>query len=329
LRSMFSYLEAGYAILYYEGPGQGLTPLDGTSLRFTPYWDRVLTAVATYAPLHLSNYYNTSAGVTSASESFGGFLNAQACSKIDKQLIQGCIVDPATPNFGWTTNYQFVGRILSSFESVDPALITASCGSYCVQYATPFWNVNATYMPQPFADNGLMQSLTNTSCTSGRTLLSELFSGLGFPLSSDIMYLIYSIVPPGPTTYRDLNHLSLVVDSYPQNFSALAVESYRLLQEYRISKEQVANTSVPIAAFSTTEDFGIQSALTAAYFNALPASSQGLFKQFNASSGAALHCEAAAWDVVVPYYLRFMNHVKQSHVCKSRPKKQMSSSLKP
>jgi hypothetical protein len=55
-----------------------------------PDWSRVLTAVATYARQDLPSLlkWNMNAGVTAVSESFGGFLLAQACANIDPNLVQ-------------------------------------------------------------------------------------------------------------------------------------------------------------------------------------------------------------------------------------------------
>ena len=133
-------------------------------LRFTPNWDRVLTAAATYARDNLSlpwdkvrpsaathcvcrdSVVRQTRGVVAASESLGGYLLAQACAHIDPGLVQGCITDPASPNMAFAVGYTVLGPLITPFASVNASLLAALCPS-CVQYAAPYWTVNATYAP--------------------------------------------------------------------------------------------------------------------------------------------------------------------------------------
>lgn len=82
-----------------------------------------------------------------------------------------------------------------------------------------------------------------------------------------------------------------------------------MLQGFVVSEAEVAATRVLVAAFGSGEDFTTQSAQLGAYVAALPASRRALVSYFDASTGAATHCEVGAWSVVAPRYYAFLQLV--------------------
>lgn len=87
------------------------------------------------------------------------------------------------------------------------------------------------------------------------------------------------------------------------------MQAFSVLQGFVVSEAEVAATRVLVAAFGSGEDFTTQSAQLGAYVAALPASRRALVSYFDASTGAATHCEVGAWSVVAPRYYAFLQLV--------------------
>jgi len=289
-------------------------------LRFTNRWDRVLQAAATFAreDASLIKMWNATLGVTAVSLSFGGFLLPQACTNISSSLIQGCIGDPSTSSMTFAFNYLAFGQIFSLFQNVPAEDLQSECGAYCEGYMSFYWNVNETFTNSPFSPDPLMKTLTSPECPQGTSFLGTIFSfaasesGAGI---TDFVYLVATLVPPGPNTYSNITDLFDIIQSNDfDRFGALLASAYSLAQDYFITQEEVALTQPVVAVFGGAEDFALETPNGKAYFDALPPSSQGQFVFFKKASGAAGHGEIGGFDVAFPYYKAFLDKIAYSTV---------------
>jgi hypothetical protein len=308
LRSLYAYLDDGLAVLYYEGPGQGRTLTANPPLQFTPSWDRVLTAVDSYIAGYLGSYYASNQGITAVSESFGGFLLMQACSNYRGTQIQGCVADPATASMAYAVNYLMAGWILAPFAGVNPTTLASQCGPNCYSYASNYFHLNATWAsPQAiFSADPLFSELLDPSCTSGVQTMAGLlqgvvFSGMGGIVPPLFNYMVMAVLGPGNNTYSDLSALQHLLDTNPPAFFRLLALAFGRMQQFYVSQAQLSSSQVAFLTLSTEQDFALQSAQSAQVFASLPQNNLNAHHYFTADTGAAVHCEAGAWEVLWPH----------------------------
>eukprot|EP01095_Lingulamoeba_sp_RSL-Kostka_P002261 TRINITY_DN13113_c0_g1_i1.p1 TRINITY_DN13113_c0_g1~~TRINITY_DN13113_c0_g1_i1.p1 ORF type:complete len:557 (+),score=182.94 TRINITY_DN13113_c0_g1_i1:408-2078(+) len=308
-QQMEAVIKAGYGVLMYEGPGQGIASRYDNSV-FTNEWHLVVDAVADY----VVNNPNITNGdnIISASWSFGGYLMAEGCALVTNPAIKGCIIDPATPNFAFSMNYAGFSWAITPYTGSKEQIATVSklCGDFCINYLPYYSNVTAvsnqgTWNPDPF-----LTALIDENCSSGRSYLLKLFTEFfgEYPLIiPDLSYTLFKMLPFSSYSYSSLKELVDIIDNDPQTFSQLYIDSLYIFQNYQTDYNTISKTKPAILATGGTEDFIYQSTCTTSYFKALQSNNnKSMFHMFDSAGGDAQHDQMGSQLSSLPYWFKFL-----------------------
>ena len=262
-------LENGYAVLAFEGPGQG------SAKRYPPYmplvtrWDKVIDAVVSTAKSDdsIQNYISED-NMFLWGVSLGGYLAGQACSMLPKGTLAGCIVTPAV-----------VSMIPPYTERLVDTLLL------------PFGQLNATDIPEDYAD--AFRNSTTVVDTILRPLLQDCSPESGAP---EIWYDLFqgadlvNVLPD--YVYNIIDYAGV----FTSNVTDIIQATWLGYQNaFDFVNPNVSMTETPILVLSGTEDnlMGGQEAL---FFDQLPddIKAQSQLVNFTAETGGALHSQSGA-----------------------------------
>ncbi len=271
----------GYAVLAFEGPGQGDVKRYAPYMPLVPRWDTVIDAVLTSISedARLENLVSSN-DTFLMGVSLGGYLVGQACSMLEPGKLKGCIVTPAVTSMLLPYNERFASTFYLPF---------ANYTSLPAEYASALQSVDSVI------EQVLRPLLLECDEDSGaRQLWYELFSSQSVSEFPDI---VYNVIDYGGGGAGFVNtSLDAIVDASYDSWGKV----------FNFVNPNVSSTSTPVLVLAGSQDV-LMGGQQNAYFDQLPEAIKEKSKLvvFDAESGGALHCQVGAMgsqaEVVVPW----------------------------
>eukprot|EP00890_Picochlorum_soloecismus_P006649 jgi/Picsp_1/809/NSC_04298-R1_alpha beta hydrolase len=302
-------LDNGYAVLAFDGPGQGLIKRTPPYMPLVPRWDSVIEAVLSKVEEDDSvNQYVNMDEIFVWGVSLGGYLVGQACSMLPKGRVNACIVNPGVVNM---------------FDPYTDSLIQT--------FFKPLGQLNRTDIP-----DGYYEAFQNETTIKEQILIPLLEDCGPDSEAPDIWYQLFSgdasdvnIVPD--YVYNAMDYAGVVTSNITQIVDSLW-QGYGNVLQFINTNMSMAQTPFLILSGEQDNLIGGQST---AFLEQLPKSvkDQSLLVNFTAETGAALHCQAGAMhaqaDAVFPWLeqRRLMTKSETTFTGDSESKSSSASSI--
>lgn len=264
-------LENGYAVLAFEGPGQGSVK------RYPPYmplvtrWDTVIDGIISTAKSDESVHEYISESIFLWGVSLGGYLAGQACSMLPKDTLSGCIITPAVVSM----IPPYAGRLIETLF-------------------LPFNQLNSSEIPE-----GYMSAFENATTAVDiilRPLLQDCGQDSGAP---KIWYELFegadlvNVLPD--YVYNIIDYAGIFTSNVTDIIQATWL-GYR--NAFDFVNPNISMTETPVLVLSGTED-NLMGGQEVSYFDQLPDNikSKSQLVNFTAETGGALHSQSGAMNV--------------------------------
>lgn len=264
-------LENGYAVLIFDGPGQGRVKRQEPYMPLVPAWETVIESVIS----EVKNNPNVEKFVSMDTialwgVSLGGYLVGQACSVLPKDLVKACIVTPAVHS-----------------------MIPPYTDSLIQKLFLPMAKLNSSDIPEGYAE--ALQNETTVVDMILRPLLQECDD------DSDARTLWYNIFDPSPSerivllpdyVYGAMDYAGIVTSNVTEIINATYLGYKGVLN---FTNTDISSTQIPMLILSGTQD-NLMGGQEENYFNQLPQDVQDVSKlvNFTAETGGALHSQSGA-----------------------------------
>ena len=267
-------LENGYAVLAFDGPGQGLIKRTPPYMPLVPRWDTVIEAVLSKVEEDdtVKQYVNMDE-IFVWGVSLGGYLVGQACSMLPKGRVNACIVNPG---------------VVSMFDPYTDSLIQT--------FFKPLGQLNRTDIPDEY-----YEAFQNETTIKEQILIPLLQDCGPDSEAPDLWYYLFSgdasdvnVVPD--YVYNAMDYAGVVTSNITQIVESLW-QGYRNALQFVNTNVSMAQT--PFLILSGEQDNLIGGQGTA-FLEQLPKSvqDQSLLVNFTAETGGALHCQAGAMNAM-------------------------------
>lgn len=276
-------LENGYAVLAFDGPGQGLIKRTPPYMPLVPRWDTVIEAVLSKVEEDYSvNQYVNMDEVFVWGVSLGGYLVGQACSMLPKGRVNACIVNPG---------------VVSMFDPYTDSLIQT--------FFKPLGQLNRTDIPDEY-----YESFQNETTIKEQILIPLLQDCGPDSEAPEVWYYLFSddasnvnVVPD--YVYNAMDYAGVVTSNITQIVESLW-QGYRNALQFVNANVSMAQT--PFLILSGEQDNLIGGQGTA-FLEQLPKSvqDQSLLVNFTAETGGALHCQAGAMNAMAEAVFPWLN----------------------
>jgi len=274
-------LENGYAVLAFDGPGQGLIKRTPPYMPLVPRWDTVIEAVLSKVEEDDSvNQYVNMDEIFVWGVSLGGYLVGQACSMLPKGRVNACIVNPG---------------VVSMFDPYTDSLIKT--------FFEPLGQLNRSDIPDEY-----YQAFQNETTVKEQIIIPLLQDCGPDSEAPQLWYYLFSgdasdvnVLPD--YVYNAMDYAGVVTSNVTQIVESMW-QGYRNALQFVNPNVTMAQT--PFLILSGTQDTLIGGQSTA-FLEQLPKSIQdeSLLVNFTAETGGALHCQAGAMsaqaDAVFPW----------------------------
>ncbi len=264
-------LENGYAVLAFEGPGQGSVK------RYPPYmplvtrWDTVINEIVSTAENDesISKYISQDKFLWGVS--LGGYLAGQACSMLPKDTLVGCIITPAVVS-----------------------MIPPYAGRFIDTLFLPFNQLNSSEIPEGYG--GAFENATTVVDMILRPLLQDCDADSGAP---EIWYNLFEgadLVNVLPDYVYNIIDYAGVFTSNVTDIIQTTWLGYK--NAFDFVNPNITKTGTPVLVLSGTED-NLMGGQELSYFDQLPddIKSKSQLVNFTAETGGALHSQSGAMNV--------------------------------
>ncbi|KAI8105185.1 hypothetical protein M9435_000355 [Picochlorum sp. BPE23] len=264
-------LENGYAVLIFDGPGQGQVKRQEPYMPLVPDWETVIESVLSEVKSNENvQKYVSLDDIVLWGVSLGGYLVGKACSVLPKDSLKACIVTPA---------------VVSMIPPYANGLIE--------KLFLPMAKLNSSDIPEGFA--GALQNSTTVVDKILRPLLQECDDDSAarsiwttmFDASPDELI---DVLPD--YVYSIMDYAGIVTSNVTEIIDATYLGYQGVLN---FTNTDISATQIPILVLSGTQD-NLMGGQEEEYFNQLPQNIQDVSKlvNFTAETGGALHSQSGA-----------------------------------
>lgn len=264
-------LENGYAVLIFDGPGQGQVKRQEPYMPLVPEWDTVIESVLSEVKnnQNVEKYVSTD-DIVLWGVSLGGYLVGQACSVLPKDSLKACIVTPA---------------VVSMIPPYANRLIE--------NLFVPMAKLNSSEIPE-----GYVEALKNSTTvvdmvlrpllqecdddTTARTIWNTMFDASPDELIVVLPDYVYGV----------MDYAGIVTSNITEIIDATYLGYQRV---FNFTNSDISGSQIPILVLSGTQD-NLMGGQEEDYFNQLPQDIQDVSKlvNFTAETGGALHSQSGA-----------------------------------
>ncbi|KAI9016630.1 Alpha/Beta hydrolase protein [Hyaloraphidium curvatum] len=267
-------LARGFAVLVFEGPGQGAVVREPPFMPFVRDYDRVVAAVLAAARTDAEAAPRIDfARVALWANSLGGFLGGVACSDLPAGTLAACVLNPPVYDLGQI----YADKSSLAFEPFFYLANSTGSGPGGIPAALLPAFANSSTAGDLILRPLLLDCAANSS---GYSLLEVLFSSAPGPIDPELSYLAFKYAGSLSPTQQGL-------------YAAVPLGMARVLA---YNNPNVSRTPVPVLGFAGGDDDSL-GGQEAGYFSRLPANAKNKLISYPSGDPAALHCQAGAYLV--------------------------------